>query len=392
MPKFSPLVTSLAAPPIPAVAAWAKIYDGARGPLIDLSQAAPGHPPHPDLLGWLAEAAGAPRFAGYGPIEGEPVLRKAYSEHVSALYDAPLTSRNIHITSGCNQAFVATVLALVSPGKTVLLTNPYYFNHETSLTMLGINTDLVPCNAAAGFLPDVDAIAASLHPDVRALALVTPNNPTGAVYPPALLEAIDALCREKGIWLILDETYRDFLPDDATPPHGLFSKENWQNHLVSLYSFSKAYAIPGHRLGAITGGVQLIQQVAKIMDNLQICAPRPAQIAVAKAIPGLIEWRRENGAEIARRARALTAAMAGLDGWKLKVMGGYFAYIRHPYPDISAEFVAGKLAALAGIVCLPGEFFGEAQEPYLRFAFANADEAMIGLLATRLAGFELPGI
>ncbi|MFP5076932.1 aminotransferase [Rhizobium sp. YIM 134829] len=391
MPKFSPLVSALTPPPIPGVAAWGRMYEGGRGPLIDLSQAAPGYPPHDDLLGWLAETAGAPRFAGYGPIEGEPILRKAYAEHVAALYDAPIANRNIHITAGCNQAFVATILALVAPGQTVLLTNPHYFNHETSLTMLGIETDLVPCDAAAGFLPDVEAVAAALHPDVRALALVSPNNPTGSVYPPELLEAIDTLCRTRGIWLILDETYRDFLPD-TRPPHRLFARENWQNHVVSLYSFSKSYCIPGHRLGAITGGVQLIQQVAKIMDNLQICAPRPAQVAVAKAIPALAGWREQNRLEIVGRADALRAALSGLEDWDIKAIGAYFAYVRHPYPDISAEFVAGKLASLAGVVSIPGEYFGEAQEPYLRFAFANADQATIAQLTDRLGGFELPGI
>lgn len=391
MPKFSPLVSALTPPPIPAVAAWAKMYEGGEGPLIDLSQAAPGYPPHADLLGWLSESAGSPRFAGYGPIEGEPALRKAYAEHVSALYAAPLSSRNIHITAGCNQAFIATVLALVAPGQTVLLTNPHYFNHETSLAMLGIETELVPCDAAAGFLPDVEAIAASLHRDVRALALVSPNNPTGAVYPKALLTEIGALCRDKGIWLILDETYRDFLADESAP-HDLFAEENWQNFLVSLYSFSKSYCIPGHRLGAITGGVPLIQQVAKVMDNLQICAPRPAQIAVAKAIPALADWRNANRREIVKRADALRKAFSSLAAWDIKAMGAYFAYVRHPYPDISAEFVAGKLAALAGVVSLPGEFFGEAQEPYLRLAFANADSATIGLLTERLGRFELPGI
>jgi aspartate/methionine/tyrosine aminotransferase len=392
MPRFNPLIARLSPPPVPSVLAWAKAYDGARGPLIDLSQAVPGYPPHPEMLKWLGEAAASPAFAGYGAIEGEQVLRAAYATHVSSLYNASINARNIHITSGCNQAFIATVIALASAGDTVLMTNPFYFNQETTLAMLGIGVELVPCDASDGFLPDIDAIASSLKPGVRALALVTPNNPTGSVYPPALLRRIYDLCRANKTWLILDETYRDFLGEGSGAPHDLLALEGWQDGLICLYSFSKSFCIPGHRLGAITAGLAVVRQVAKVMDNLQICAPRSAQAAVAKALPALDDWRASNRAEIGRRAEALKQVMSKLTGWKLQAIGAYFAYIRHPYPDISSEFVAEKLAKIAGVVCLPGDYFGEGQEGYLRFAFANADVPTILKLEERLSTFHLPGI
>jgi aspartate/methionine/tyrosine aminotransferase len=392
MPRFNPLIARLSPPPVPSVLAWAKAYDGARGPLIDLSQAVPGYPPHPDMLKWLGEAAASPAFTGYGAIEGEQVLRAAYATHVSELYNASINAKNIHVTSGCNQAFISTVIAIAGAGDTVLMTNPFYFNQETTLAMLGIGIELVPCDASDGFLPDVDAIASSLKPGVRALALVTPNNPTGSVYPPALLRRIFDLCRANGTWLILDETYRDFLAEGSAAPHDLLTVEGWQDGLICLYSFSKSFCIPGHRLGAITAGLAVIKQVAKVMDNLQICAPRSAQAAVAKALPALDNWRTDNRAEIARRAEALKQVMSKLKGWKLQAIGAYFAYIRHPYPDISSEFVAEKLAKIAGVVCLPGDYFGEGQEGYLRFAFANADVPTILKLEERLSTFHLPGI
>ncbi len=392
MPHFNPLIARLSPPPVPSVLAWGKAYDGARGPRIDLSQAVPGYPAHPDMLKWLGEAAASPAYTGYGAIEGEDVLRAAYAIHVSGVYGASIAAENIHITSGCNQAFISTVMAIAGAGDTVLMTNPFYFNQETTLSMLGIGVELVPCDAALGFLPDVDAIASALKPGVRALALVTPNNPTGSVYPPALLRRIFDLCRANCTWLILDETYRDFLPEGSGAPHDLLSVQGWQDSLVCLYSFSKSFCIPGHRLGAITTGPALVEQVAKIMDNLQICAPRSAQAAIAKALPALDDWRAGNRAEITRRAEALKQVMSGLKGWKLQAIGAYFAYIRHPYPDIRSEFVAEKLAKIAGIVCLPGDYFGEGQEGYLRFAFANADVPTILQLKERLSNFNLPGI
>jgi aspartate/methionine/tyrosine aminotransferase len=392
MPHFNPLIAKLSPPPVPSVLAWAKAYDGTRGPLIDLSQAVPGYPPHPDMLKWLGEAAASPTFTGYGAIEGEQVLRRAYAAHVSSLYDATIRANNIHITSGCNQAFICTAMALARAGDTVLMTNPFYFNQETTLAMLGIDIELVPCDAHDGFLPDIEAIESALRPGIRALALVTPNNPTGSVYPPALLRRIYDLCRANRTWLILDETYRDFLAEGSGGPHDLLAVKGWQNSLVCLYSFSKSFCIPGHRLGAITAGSRVVAQIAKIMDNLQICAPRSAQAAVAKALPALDDWRADNRAEIARRAEALKQVMNKLKGWKLQAIGAYFAYIRHPYQDISSEFVAEKLAKIAGIVCLPGDYFGEGQEGYLRFAFANADTPTIHQLEERLSSFNLPGI
>ncbi len=391
MPRFNPRVAALAPPPIPSVFAWAKDYDGSQGPLIDFSQAVPGYPAHPDMLRWLGEAAASTASSGYGPIEGEAGLRAAYATHVAALYGADVTAGNIHITAGCNQAFIVTMMALAGAGDTVLVTNPFYFNHETTLTMLGIDVDLVPCDQTTGFLPDLGALKEALTPKVRALALVTPNNPTGAIYPPDLLEDIFALCKANGTWLVLDETYRDFLPGGEAP-HALFSKDGWQDTLIGLYSFSKSFCVPGHRLGAITASPAAVAEIAKVMDNVQICAPRAGQIALEKALPALDDWRADNRAEIVRRADALKVVMADVPDWSIQAIGAYFAYIRHPYADIDSAFVAEKLAKLAGIICLPGDFFGAGQDAYLRFAFANAGVEVIDQLRERLRTFVLPGI
>lgn len=370
-------------PPIPSVQGWARAYDGACGPLIDLSQAVPGYPPHPDLLGWLAEAAGSPSLAGYGEIEGDPSLRAAYAAHVAGLYDAPVAAGNIHLTAGCNQAFVAALLAVAGAGDTLVMTNPCYFNHETTLAMLGVRSRSVECRAENGFVPAVEDVAAALD-GAKALALVTPNNPTGAVYPPGLLADIFALCREQGVWLILDETYRDFLAPGAGRPHSLFGIAGWQDNLIQLYSFSKSFCIPGHRLGAVTAGEATVAQIAKVMDNLQICAPRPPQQSVAKGLPTLGHWREGNRLEIEHRAAAMRAAFAGLTGWQLEAIGAYFAFVRHPFADQSSSAVAERLARDFGVVTIPGSYFGHGLERYLRVAFANVDAGQIGELAGRL--------
>ncbi|WP_237153859.1 aminotransferase [Oryzibacter oryziterrae] len=384
MPRLNPLIADLAPPPIPSVQAWARAYDGSVGATIDLSQAVPGYPPHPELIAGLMAAASDPATAAYGPIEGDRALREALAADESALYGAAITADNIHITAGCNQAFICAALAVAEPGSRVLLSNPFYFNHETSLRMFGIGIGLVDCPASNHFLPSLEALDAAITPDVRAFAIVSPNNPTGAVYPPSLLADLLALCRRRGIWLILDETYRDFLPADAKQPHGLFLAPGWGEGLISLYSFSKSFCVPGYRLGAVTASPRVVTEIAKIMDNLQICAPRVGQIAIAQALPTLGAWREANRAEITRRADALKAAIAGVKGWEIGAVGAYFAFVRHPFAGVTSARVSEQLARRAGVVTLPGSYFGPGQENYLRFAFANADATTIGRLPERL--------
>ncbi|NKX15581.1 aminotransferase [Ochrobactrum pseudogrignonense] len=389
MPIINPLIDKLSAPPIPAVQAWARQYDGAHGPLVDLSQAVPGYPPHPDMLRFLGEAASSVAYAGYGPIEGETVLREAYARHVGNLYGAEIKAGNIHITSGCNQAFIAAIMCVAQSGDTVLATDPFYFNHQSSLEMLGIRSETMLCRAENGFVPDIEDVRAALHKGVRALVLVSPNNPTGAIYPPQLLAQIYAACRDNGTWLLLDETYRDFLSDADQAPHDLFKEADWPSHLIQLYSFSKSFCIPGHRLGAIVAGADMVANVAKAMDNLQICATRAPQIAVSRAIEPLQSRRDDNRKEIARRAEALRVSMSNVVGWHVEAVGAYFAFVRHPYEGSSSVAVAERLAKTTGIITLPGSFFGESQDAFLRFAFANVDVAGIEATAARLSCFKM---
>ena len=379
-------VDELDAPVIPMAQAWGRAYQGALGPLIDLSQAAPGYPPPPEMLEWLGEAAASPDFAGYGPTQGEAKLRRAYAAHVSEIYNSKITPSQTHITSGCNQAFIVAAMAVAGAGDTVLMTNPCYFNHEASLAMLGIKSAFIECNPDNGFLPDIENIRAALR-GARAFAIVSPNNPTGSIYPKSLLQEIYQACRDAGVWLILDETYRDFSAEEER--HTLFDNVDWEEGLIQLYSFSKSYCIPGHRLGAVVAGENVINAVFKIMDNLQICAPRAAQSAVAKAIVPLADWREANRIEIQSRAKAMRQAFSKLDGWHISSMGAYFAFVKHPFEKHASIEVAKAMAEQAGVTCLPGSFFGKNQDNYLRIAFANVDVETIGLLENRLKGFSL---
>jgi aspartate/methionine/tyrosine aminotransferase len=381
---LSPRIRATGAPPIPAVRGWAARYQGGAGPVLDLTQAVPGYPPHPDLLARLAAAAGDAKAAGYGPIEGETALREALAADMVRAYGGRLDAADIAITAGGNLAFTLSMMTLAGSGEAVMLPAPWYFNHRMALEALGITCRVLPCRAEDGFLPD-PALAASLMEGVRAIVLVTPNNPTGATYSPELIAQFAKLCRDRGAWLVLDETYRDFIPEAAGAPHGLFQDAAWRDHVVHLYSFSKAYCVPGHRIGAIAAGAGFQRELAKAIDTVQICPPRAAQIALASAVEGLRDWRAGNRAIMAARAEAFRAAMAPLNAWRIDALGTYFAYLRLPDGLADAEATAEMLAVERGLLGLPGSFFGPGQERHLRLAFANAEEAVIAAVPRRLA-------
>lgn len=387
MVAVNPLVRDTGSPPIPEAQAWLRNYRGERGRAIDLSQAVPGYPAHPEMLERLARAAGSTAAASYGPIMGDPELRDAYAAHLSELYAAKVKAAEVAITAGCNQAFVTAMMTVAKAGDAVLLPAPWYFNHAMTLQMLGIEARPLPCPPEAGLLPDLETAERLVDERVRALVLVTPSNPTGAICPPDRIAALAELCRRKGIWFVVDETYRDFLPDAALPPHRLFDDPDWGDTVVSLYSFSKSYCIPGHRTGAIAAGEAMMREIAKLLDCIQICAPRPAQIALSWAIPALGAWRAANRDVIVKRAEAFRRAMAERPEWRIESLGAYFAYLAHPFVGRMSGEVVQKLASERGVLGLPGPYFGPNQKGHLRIAFANADEEALALLPERLEGF-----
>jgi len=386
--QLNPHLIDTGTPPIPEAQAWLAAWQGPAADRIDLSQAVPGYPPHETMLQALSTAAGTRAAASYGSIYGDTALRDAYGAHLSQVYGAPVKPGETMITSGCNQAFIIAVMALAKAGDAILVPSPWYFNHDMALTMLGIETRALPCSAENGFVPAVTNAENLVDEKVKAIVLVTPNNPTGAIYPPDVIEAFYELCARKKIALILDETYRDFLPDNAGPAHGLFNRKDWGDTLISLYSFSKSYCIPGHRIGAMIASENNAREIGKILDTLQICPQRAAQMALVPAIPELAVWREDNRREINVRAEAFRAAMAQGTGWQIASVGAYFSYVRHPY-TADARVVAERLARERGVLLLPGVYFGDSSGQFMRVAFANADRAKLAALPERLSGFAL---
>ena len=390
---LAPAMAATVAPPVMEARRWlAETLLPAGTPLINVSQAAPVDPPPEALRRALADAIlNDPTVHLYGPVLGQPELRAALAERTAAMYGGQVADDQVAITQGCNQAFAAVLATLAGAGDAVILPTPWYFNHKMWLDMAGVATQALP--TGPGLLPDPKAAAALIGPATRAIVLVTPNNPGGAEYPPDLIAAFRDLARSRGIALILDETYRDFHSRPG-PPHGLFSDPDWDDTVISLYSFSKAYRLTGHRVGAILASPGRLGQVEKFLDTVAICPAQPGQRAALWGMAHLDQWLSGERDEILARRAAMEAGFAALPGWDLLGCGAYFAYAGHPF-DMPSDQVARHLLARAGILMLPGTMFTPVEDPSgaraVRIAFANIDRAGIAELFRRLAAHTPEG-
>ena len=385
------VLRTVSAPPIADAQRWiaGRTFPKDR-PLLDVSQAVPSYAPAQDMQRFLAEEIQKPGTALYTQIAGLPVLREALATALSLDYAGRIQAENIAITAGGNEAFSVAMMALAGPGDEVLLPLPYYFNHQMWLQTLGIAPVYVPFNRQSGGTPDTDAIASRITSRTRALVLVTPNNPTGAVYAPEFLEQCFDLCKHAGIALVLDETYKDFRDDVTVPPHRLFTRPDWEDVLIHLYSFSKVYALTGFRVGSLTAGAAVQLQVAKLLDCITICAPHIGQLAAWYGVTHLDAWRETKRLEMRAKKAALQTIFAEpVNGFRLVSSGAYFAYLAHPFEGVSAFEVAHRLADEANILILPGSMFGPEQDAYLRVAFANLDLQSLQELGQRLEQFRI---
>lgn len=380
------------APPVMEARRW---LDGVSfpesRPLINVSQAAPVDPPPNELRQVMADVALTRDDAHlYGPVLGLPELRAGLAEETARIYNGPVAGDQIAITSGCNQAFAAAIATLCAEGDEVIVPTPWYFNHKMWLDMSGVRS--VPLTTDAALLPDPEAAEALITPRTRAIALVSPNNPAGVEYPKELLRAFFELAQRRGIALILDETYRDFHAQDGAP-HDLFQDPSWPETLIHLYSFSKAYRLTGHRVGAMAAGIARLEEVEKFLDTVAICPGQIGQHAALWGMQNLGQWLAGERMEILARRAAIQSGFPRLaeTGWSLLGLGAYFAYMQHPYP-MASDDLARQMVRDQSILCLPGTMFypdgdinGTRQ---IRIAFANLDQDGIGVLFDRLAALN----
>ena len=387
---LNPALAATVAPPVMEARRWLSgVSFSVDRPLINVSQAAPVDPPPMALRQAMAEAAlNRPEAHLYGPVLGNADLRGAVAEEFSRSYGGAVGPAQVAITQGCNQAFCAAITTLAQAGDQEILPTPWYFNHKMWLDMQGIQAVPLPCGD--DLLPDPDLAARLIGPRCRAIVLVTPNNPSGAEYPADLVARFFDLAQSRGLALILDETYRDF-DSRSGLPHDLLTRPGWDRTVIQLYSFSKAYRLTGHRVGALIASETRMAQVEKFLDTVAICPSQLGQIGALWGMGNLRDWLAGERAETLSRRDATVAALSAVPGWRVKSAGAYFAWVQHPLAESSAD-LARRMVTDIGVLALPGTMFMPAQDRagsrHLRIAFANIDAVQIAALADRLRGLS----
>ena len=375
-------------PPVLEVKNWLSNPDlQPSKPLIDVSQAAPTEPPPEKMLEFMANKILCDNAVNtYGPVLGLDELRESLASKWSRQYQGKVSKENVAITSGCNQAFCASISSFTSENDEVIIPTPWYFNHHMWLQMAGVKS--IPLDTDANMNPIIEKAEALITDRTRAIVLVSPNNPSGAIYSNQLLQKFFDLCKSNQIRLIIDETYKDFHPN-ASQPHTLLENNNWDQVLTILYSFSKTYRMTGHRIGALLTSKENLIEIEKALDTFTVCPPQLGQYAANWGLNNLEAWAAERRTEILQRAKHFSEKFQPLSaaGWSLRGCGAYFAFVEHPFEDES-NILAPLILRDQGILLMPGTMFYPKHNPLgsrsFRIAFANIDKNKISTLLERL--------
>ncbi len=364
----------------PAIAALGPRVAAARraGPLADLGQAVPGWGPPSEALARFPEALQRPELHRYTADEGRRSLRVAHAAWLAARGGPAVDpERELMITAGANQAFLMAAMTILSPGDRVGIAAPWYFNHAMAVDLVGAERVALPSDAARGYGLDVDRILERAEADrLAAVVLVQPSNPTGAIAPAEELARLAAGLAARGVWLISDETYRDFAPAGFRSPACV---EPRPDRVITIGSFSKVFALTGWRVGWLAGAASLLEAMLKVQDTMLICAPHASQVLVELCLEHGAGWLDAQRAEIELRRRSLVAWGAGLpEGWRLTASGPFFGVLEGPEPG---QAIFERLLDRARALTLPGEAFGPGMEHSVRLALgglggAALDEAL----------------
>jgi aspartate/methionine/tyrosine aminotransferase len=278
MKRFSDRIARVDTPIIPTIAAMVRANPGT----ISLGQGVVSYGPPADAVASLPSLMADPALNKYQAVTGIAPLVSALADKLRTENGYDIAGRSeIMVTAGSNSAFLNAVLAVADPGEELILPTPYYFNQEMAIRMCGCTPVLVPTRD--DWQLDIDAIARAITPRTRAVVTLSPNNPTGAVYPEADLRAVNALCAERGLYHFSDEAYEYFTYGQARH-FSPASVPGAQDHTLSFYSFSKNYGMASWRVGYVVYPPGLADAMNKVQDTNLICAPVVSQLLALEAL------------------------------------------------------------------------------------------------------------
>jgi aspartate/methionine/tyrosine aminotransferase len=295
-------MAAVQSPVIPIVADLIRAHPGT----ISLGQGVVGYGPPPQAIDRLRDFLADADNHKYQAVYGIPPLLELYKQKLAVENGVTVgPERALVVTAGANMGFVNAVLATTDPGDEIIITSPYYFNHEMAIAMLSARPVVVPTDSC--YQLRLDALAAAITPRTRAIVTISPNNPTGAVFAEGDLRAVNALCRQRGIYHISDEAYECFTWDGARHFSPAAIPES-QQHTIALYSLSKSHGFASWRIGFMVAPKHLFEPIRKIQDTNLICPTVISQWAAVGALEAGADYCRSKLADIGEARRLMLDA------------------------------------------------------------------------------------
>lgn len=335
---------------------------------ISLAQGVVYWQPPKQALEKVQQAVWEPSVSCYGADEGIPELREALVKKMRQ--ENKLEKSSVMVTAGANQAFVNVVLTLCDAGDTVVMFAPYYFNAYMSFQMTGVTDILVGPGDKETLHPDADWLEKTLKetkPTPKIITVVNPGNPSGTYIPEPLLKRMSDLCKAAGSWFVVDNTYEYFMYDGRK--HACLEGD----HIVNIFSFSKAYGMMGWRVGYIAYPTEvegLAAQLLKVQDNIPICASIFSQRLALYSLEMGPEWVTDQVKDLEKNRELVIEALSPLG--KESIKGGEGAiYLWAKLPDkFPDDFeVVRWLARRHKIAIIPGSSSG--CPGYVRVSFGG---------------------
>lgn len=386
--EFSPNIARLEPSATLALAARARALRAEGIPVIDLSAGEPKYPSPAYASRAGIEAIEAGR-TGYPPTPGLPALREAIARYLMETTEAPEVSPgSVVVSAGVKQALFNCCFCLFGPGDEVLVPAPYWPSYPSIVELARATPVVVESDWGSGFLIDPDRLEAARTPRTRGLLLNSPGNPTGAVYDAAALSDIVDWCARHGVWVLSDEIYRRLAYGEPAP--SLFDVAADYSRGVLLDGVSKAFCMPGWRIGFAVGSPGLVGRTADLQGQTTSGAVGPSQEAAAAAL-GRSEEREAFVDELVGRLRGLrevgVGALSALDSLEVRApAGALYFYVRLRDGGRASMEVAEALLREQAVACVPGEPFGS--PGHLRFNFAVEEAELEEGLARIRAFFE----
>ncbi len=337
---------------------------------LSLAQGVPFFPPPKEALSQVFEQLKEHKYHAYSWDAGILRLREALADKLRQKNLLRVEADQVMATAGANQAFINTVLVLAEPGDEIILLSPYYFNHVMALEMLGMKPVIV--QTGEDHLPDVEDLKEAITPRTKALVTISPNNPTGVIYPPRLLGEMNSLCRDLGIYHISDETYEYFIHGNEAHYSPGAGEPGGPEYTISIFSFSKTYAMAGWRLGYMCYPEELHQDLLKIQDTLVICPSVPSQL-MALACLELCPSYLDSFLPRVQASRKIMISRLEELGDLVSLsnsQGGYFLYCK-VNTHLSGRELSFRLIKEHDVAVAPGEAFGSKDACYSRLSYGS---------------------